>query len=85
VSFQADARRSEPRWNARQRADVSITPAFSWGNSFPRFPAPANRDTWSSVRDSRGNGAVSEEGVGLKVGWAEDSGEWETTRSGASL
>jgi len=54
--------------------DVSIiSPAFSWGNSFLRFPAPANRDTWPrSVTRAE---TVSEEGVSRASGKRQGDGK----------
>lgn len=71
-------RRFGPRRNAGAAQDVSITPAFSRGNSFSRFPAPANRDTWL-----RSDSRVEEGGDRLVAGGRQESGKLLAT--GASL
>lgn len=57
-----------------------LSRAFSREKSFPRFPAPANRDTWLRRSNSRRNGLKK----GL-VGRERKTGEWKTARNGASL
>lgn len=69
-----------PERKADATQDVSITTVFSRGNSFPRFPAPANRDTWLRRSNSRENGLKK----GL-VGRGRKTRERKTARNGASL
>lgn len=68
-------------YDGKWTQDVSIIPTFSRGNSFPRFPAPAQTGIHGSVfLNSRRNGL--KEGL---VGRGRKTGEWKTARNGVSL